>query len=89
MFVDSKIFVDNGTHLWIVFCGLQLIKSNKNVYCLPDGVICKVNKHVKAEVRSLKCISGVSGTLVSLSSVPFLFPSEVLLACCHIVATWF
>lgn len=31
MFVDSEIFVDHGTHLWIVFCGLQPLKSNKNL----------------------------------------------------------
>lgn len=31
MFVDSYIFVDYGTHLWIVI-RLQLFKSNKNFH---------------------------------------------------------
>lgn len=26
MFVDSEIFVDHGTLLWIFFCGFQLLK---------------------------------------------------------------
>lgn len=32
MFVDSEIFVDHGTHLWIVLCGLQISKSNENFH---------------------------------------------------------
>lgn len=33
-FVNGEIFVDRGTHLCIVFCGLQVLKSNKNFHIL-------------------------------------------------------
>lgn len=39
MFVDGEIFVDHGTQLWIVLCGLQLLKSNKNFHIKLASVV--------------------------------------------------
>lgn len=39
MFADGEIFVDHGTQLWIVLCGFQLLKSNKNFHVKLASVV--------------------------------------------------